>query len=86
MNIVLNLPSEVESLARALAAAQGEDMEVFLVRQLANSLKAQSASRGLALEESSKDTLVDRLNRFAGMHPVVQFVDDSRDSIYDGRG
>ena len=85
MSVVLNLPFDLESKARALATAHGEDIETFLVRQIAVTLKAQPEPRAVPSKRSSNDTLMDRLNRWTALHPVVSFVDDSRESFYAGR-
>ena len=85
MNVMLNLPSDLESAARALASAQGEDIETFLVRQIALTLKPQTEGNVAAAKHSPSESIVDRLNRFTAMHRVTGFVDDSRESIYSGR-
>ena len=85
MSVVLNLPSDLESKARALASARGEDVETFLVRQIAVTLKAQAEPRAVPSKRSLNETLMDRLNRWTALHPVVGFVDDSRESFYAGR-
>ncbi len=85
MNIILNLPSDLELAARALASARGEDIETFLVRQIAVTLKSQTVPDAVAAKHSPGESIVDRLNRFTAMHGVTGFVDDSRESIYSGR-
>ena len=87
MSVNLNLPTDLEETARAMAMASGEDVESFLIRQLSVSLRRQSDGRPASGSsvETLRDSLADRLARWTALHPIVGHVDDSRESIYAGR-
>jgi hypothetical protein len=83
MTITINLPADAEKKLREAAARRGETLEAYL-----EWLAAQSAGNGA--RPAAKRTPEERVAEFrawAASHaPVTHFVDDSRESIYEGRG
>lgn len=86
MSVHLNLPNDLEAAVRALAMQAGENIESFLIKQIAVSLRRQFDVRTAnSVLSQTNDSLADRLDRWTALHPVVDYVDDSRESIYAGR-
>jgi hypothetical protein len=85
VTLELKLSPETEAKVRQLAAASGKDVEAIVLEALAEKL-------GDADSQPSRPSLTDqewrdKLRAFIDRHPVVtHFVDDSRESIYAGRG
>lgn len=91
MTIILNLPTDVEQQLKKRAARDGQTVEEYLqkIAALQAALPDGSAAAsalayppGFSAEERSK-----AIRDWAESHPRVEhFVDDSRESIYAGRG
>jgi plasmid stability protein len=84
MNVSINIPTEVETALRRRAAAAGTDLET-----LVNKLVTEGLAEECPLSErvASHDEFMSRLHKIIELHPVSNgSVDDSRESIYTGRG
>jgi uncharacterized protein (DUF1778 family) len=83
--VTLNLSSEMEARIRERAAILGQDVEDFVLQAVAEKL-ADTDSQPMT--PSRDDTQWrKKLQALMDLHPVVtHFVDDSRESIYAGRG
>ncbi len=83
--MTLKLSSEIEAKIRERADASGQDVEAFVLEAIAEKiadadLLASPASR-------NNEEWMKKLRACIDLHPVVtHFVDDSRESIYAGRG
>ena len=85
MTLDLQLSSETEAKIRASAAAAGQDVAAFVLQAVAE--KLADAESQPANPTQSDDEWSERLRAIIDLHPVAtHFVDDSRDSIYAGRG
>lgn len=83
MMLNLNIPAETERRIRASASAAGQNIESFVLSAVEAKL---ATSRPNSLGESAGE-FDDWLAECVSKHPqVTSFVDDSRESIYDGRG
>ena len=84
--LTLDLPPAVEQELKEKAARQGQTLEEYL-RSLA--IRDLAASPVLAYPPgfASAEEWVKAFREWAASHqPEGHFVDDSRESIYDGRG
>jgi plasmid stability protein len=82
MMLKLNLPPEKEARIRAVAAAEGKDVETFVTEIVDERLADEQV-----VEASETISFDEWLNGWIALHPqVTHFVDDSRESIYEGRG
>lgn len=83
MTITINLPSEAEQKLRAAAGRRGQTLEAYL-----EWLAIQSAGSGACpAAERTPEERAAEFRAWAASHvPVTHFVDDSRESIYEGRG
>ncbi len=88
MNISLPLSADVENILIRRAAAAGKELSVFVagvvteavVEELEPAPPTESAVRRAA-------RFRERLESWTALHPVLDHViDDSRESIYAGRG
>ena len=85
MTLELPLSSETEARIRERAAAAGQDVTAFILQAVTEKL-ADTESQSSSLSNNGKDWQ-EQLRAIIDLHPVVtHFVDDSRDSIYAGRG
>jgi hypothetical protein len=83
--MTLNLSSELEAIIRDRAAANGQDIEAFVLQAVAEKLAEADVQPPAA--SPSNDEWKKKLQAWIDLHPVVtHFVDDSRESIYAGRG
>ena len=83
MTLDLKIPSEAESRLREHAAAAGQDLETFVLQAVAEKL----ASIEDILPAKNGTDWKSKLHACIDLHPVAtHFVDDSRESIYAGRG
>lgn len=84
MTLELRIPPETEAKLRECAAASGQDVEAFVLEALADKLaeiEPPKAPRPDHTEWSQK------LRVCIDLHPATNhFTDDSRESIYSGRG
>ena len=84
MNVSINFPAEIETTLLRRAAIAGKDVETivreFVVERLAE--ESPPLSKVLSHEE-----YMAKLNAIIELHPVSNgSMDDSRQSIYAGRG
>jgi hypothetical protein len=85
MTLELKIPSETEAKLRERAAAAGQDLETFVLQAVAEKL-TEAESQPILPSRNGKDWR-NKLLACIDLHPVVtHFVDDSRESIYAGRG
>ena len=85
MTLELQLSSETESKIREQAAAAGQDVAAFVLQAVTEKL-ADTESQHPILSQD-EDEWLNKLRAAIARHPVVtHFVDDSRESIYSGRG
>lgn len=84
MTLTLSLPPELETRLRERAAASGKDVE-SIVREAVEEKLASANPSGP--EGKTREQWSAELHAWAASHkPVTHFVDDSRQSIYAGRG
>ena len=83
MTVTIHLPSETEHQLRAAAARRGFTLEDFLTQLVVSSAAGEVAPTS----DKSAEDWVAEFRAWAASHtPVRHFVDDSRESIYEGRG
>jgi hypothetical protein len=85
MTLKLNIPSDTEAKLRERAAAAGQDVESYVLQAVAEKLtEAESQSQSSVPNfKDWKKTLLACMD----LHPpATHCVDDSRESIYAGRG
>ena len=86
MTLNVDLSPAMERALRLRAAENGEDVESFARRMLMDQLVETELAITLVPARSKEDFMA-RLQEVIDMHPTVTtFVDDSRESIYAGRG
>jgi hypothetical protein len=84
MTLTLSFPPETEARLRERAAASGEDVETIVRRAVEEKLALPHVARQAELTHEQWSAA---LRAWAASHPpVTHFVDDSRESIYAGRG
>ena len=84
MNLNFDLPDEFENVLRRRAAAAGTDLATFICQVVIESLvdEDKDQPRTISPAEFSR-----RLDSWIALHPVLDHpIDDSRESIYAGRG
>jgi hypothetical protein len=92
MAVILNLPPAVEQQLKERAARNGQTLEEYLQHlalREAGGLNPPLSRPAITYPEefSSPADWVKALREWAESHPRVEhFVDDSRESIYAGRG
>jgi uncharacterized protein (DUF1778 family) len=85
MTLELSLSSETEARLRERAAEAGQDVAGFVLDAV-NEKLAEVQSHPSRLAKSDKHWR-EKLQALIDLHPIVDhFVDDSRESIYAGRG
>jgi len=84
MNVSIHFPAEVESSLIRRAAAAGKDVETIVRDFVTERLAEDGPSPAKA---ASHEEFMARLDAIIRLHPVSNgSVDDSRESIYAGRG
>lgn len=88
MTLQINLPVAIETALLARAAAEGIDVSTFVTEAVAERLATPEIE---AVERShpvrSAQGFAERLQALIDLHPRTGCpVDDSRESIYEGRG
>jgi plasmid stability protein len=84
MTLTLSFPPETEAKLRDRAAASGKDVETIVREAVDEKLAAEATTPG---PTESAEEWVARFKAWVESHPpVTHFVDDSRESIYAGRG
>jgi hypothetical protein len=84
MVISFDVPPEIEEILQRRAAAAGEDLSTFVRHVVTESLTfdAEPVTRATSPEEFAR-----RLQAWIDLHPILDHeIDDSRESIYSGRG
>lgn len=85
MNIQLNLPADYEQALQQQAAAQGRDVDTYIQDLVTESLADEVESR--RKKTKKRGDFVEWLDAWIARHPKLDHaVDDSRESIYEGRG
>jgi len=78
----LNFSQQIEQLLLSRAASSGKSLEDVVLEAVTEKLLAKTDEDQATFEEWEK-----HLQEFVDLHPrVSQPVDDSRESIYEGRG
>jgi hypothetical protein len=80
MSILLHLNAEMERRLRAGAAARGETLEAYLEHLMGQSVE------GATPQQSAEEWSASWRSWAASHRALPQLADDSRDSIYEGRG
>ena len=84
MNISIHFPDEIESALRDRAAATGKDVETLVTELVTEQLLVEQCP---AKEVISPEAFAERSAAWIGLHPILDHpIDDSRESIYAGRG
>ena len=84
MNVSINFPAEIETTLLRRAAAAGKDVETIVKEFVTERLAEESPAPAKA---ASHAEFMARLQEIINLHPVSNgSVDDSRESIYGGRG
>lgn len=84
MNVSIHFPAEIETTLLRKAAADGKDVET-IVREFVTDRLAEESP--LPAKVAPHDEFMAKLHGIIALHPVSNGqVDDSRESIYAGRG
>lgn len=84
MTLSIELPPDLENALRRRAEAAGEDLATFVRHVVTESLADEEEPISAI---SSQSEFASRLDSWIALHPVLAHaIDDSRDSIYAGRG
>lgn len=82
MNLVLNLPADLEAIIKKRAEQAGLDIPAYVLQTLRVSDLEPEGESSISNEQFEAS-----LNRLREIHAKVPFAfDDSRESIYEGRG
>ena len=80
----LNLPPSTEALLRQHAIAAGRDVEAFAIQVLQQQLSDEEPAKPTVRDQTA---WVAAVEAWSNSHPrTTRIVDDSRESIYEGRG
>jgi hypothetical protein len=83
MSLNINLPSELEHAVRERALAAGLDIDTFVAQIFVEQIQDEL----LQPQTSTHKEFRSQLERVIALHPKSSHpVDDSRESIYAGRG
>jgi plasmid stability protein len=84
MTVSINFPAEIEAALLRRAAAAGKDVETFVKEAVRDRLAEESPP---TTKLASHAEFMAKLHEIINLHPISNgAVDDSRDSIYAGRG
>ncbi|MBS0261456.1 MAG: hypothetical protein JSS02_05820 [Planctomycetes bacterium] len=84
MNVSINFPADIETTLLHRATAAGKDVATLVQELVAERLAEDSAPPAKA---GSHAEFMAKLQRFIEIHPTSNgSLDDSRESIYAGRG
>lgn len=87
MTLQLDLPADVEHALRARAAAAGQDVSAYVAEVVAERLAEVEPVPPKSASVRSQRRFAERLRAFVALHPGSGgTLDDSRESIYAGRG
>ena len=85
MNVNVDFPAAIEPVLQRHAAAAGKDVPAFIREVVTERLESAAPlvrPRRMTHEEFAKE-----MHAWINLHPVREHaVDDSRESIYEGRG
>ena len=85
MNLSVNVPPSLEDVLKTQASAAGKDVETFVLETLEQAL-GQSTQQPLKLA-LTHEQFREKLQHMIDLHPGGNSsMDDSRESIYSGRG
>ena len=86
MSVSIHFPDEIEHALRRRASAVGQDITTFVTKIVTEKLESVPAPARRC--RISHETFAKRLESWIKRHhPVTtHMVDDSRESIYEGRG
>ena len=85
MNLSVNVPPNLEDILKTQANAAGKDVESFVLETLEQAL-VQSTQQQLK-HALTHEQFREQLQHFIDLHPRGDSsMDDSRESIYAGRG
>ena len=84
MSVSISFPDEIEVALRRHATAVGQDLTTFVTKIVTEKL---GSGVGPAKRRRSHEAFRKNLESWIKLHPVTNhFVDDSRESIYEGCG
>lgn len=84
MSVSINFPDEIEHALRCRATAVGQDITTFVTKIVVEKLGSDLAPTE---RRHSHESFKKRLESWISLHPAsTHLVDDSRESIYEGRG
>lgn len=84
MTVTIELTSEIEAALRRRAAASGEDLQTYLQQLVTHILIEETEVK---VPRRSAVEFEQRLNALIAALPQADHpIDDSRESIYEGRG
>lgn len=86
MTIQINLTPEFEARLRREAAAAGKDVETFAREALEETLVAEVEPAAEHVNLTPEQRLAEWRAWTSSARPMGSVVDDSRESIYEGRG
>ena len=82
MVVNVHIPEEMEERLLQRAAAAGLDIAAYLQALIVQSLGEEPSPR----RRLSHAEFMEKVRKIAALHPVTNGVDDSRETIYAGRG
>jgi hypothetical protein len=83
MTVTFDLPEELAGILAARAAAAGQDVETFVRNMVRDTILAENSAR----RPKTRSKFRMHLQELIALHPPSNgTVDDSRESIYEGRG
>jgi hypothetical protein len=84
MTLNIHLPADVERTIRERASAAGVDLETYVTNIVKEEIAVAPEVKSPVPPPSS---YAERLQAWIALHPVLDHpIDDSRESIYAGRG
>ena len=87
MTVILNLPLAIEQQLKERATRTGQTLEEYLQRLVVREVEGSGPTIAYPPGLSSPEERSKAIREWAESHPRVEhFVDDSRESIYAGRG
>lgn len=89
MTITIDLPPETEARLRKLAEAKGAKLEDYLgtlAQRWADENGVANGQHSFVAEKTPEERVAEWLAWVASHKDVVAVADDSRESIYEGRG
>lgn len=84
MNLNVNVPKVIEERLKARAAASGKDVEAYVLEVVRESLDRELPEQARSIDDATFKKLLSEIQERHKNSPPD--VDDSRESIYAGRG